>query len=70
MAGTARSRKPASGSKSKAESKPNDPRDYIVLEKFRGFGGYNRKGDTLTLTPSQAAYYVVIKRLKLKEEAK
>ena len=50
----------------KAETAPNDPRDYIVLKKFRILGKYVYEGDEITLKPSQAQYYLITKRLEEK----
>lgn len=56
----------AKAAKETPESGTNEPREYEVLIKFRLFGQYHAKGDVLTLKPSQASYFVVTKKLKLK----
>lgn len=53
--------------KKEAETAPNQPRDYIVLKKFRLGGEYVFPKQELTLKPSQAEYHLVNNRLKQKD---
>ena len=50
----------------KAVSVSNEPTEYTVLQKFRIFGAYVFEGETITLKPSQAQYYLITKRLEEK----
>lgn len=50
----------------KAESASNDPQEYEVIKKFRFLKKWHEVGDVLTLKPSQAQYFLITKKLKLK----
>ena len=51
----------------KAVSVSNEPTEYTVLQKFRIFGAYVFKGETITLKPSQAQYFLITNRLEKRQ---
>ncbi|MCG9785388.1 hypothetical protein L1D52_24065 [Vibrio brasiliensis] len=50
----------------KAKTASNEPQEYEVLKKFRFLKKWHEVGSTLTLKPSQAQYFLITKKLKLK----
>ncbi|MCU8190154.1 hypothetical protein D8T49_21500 [Vibrio vulnificus] len=49
---------------------PNAPREYVMLKEKRILKRWREKGETITLTPSQAEYHLRNKNLELKKESK
>lgn len=50
----------------KAVTASNEPQQYEVLKKFRFLKKWHEIGDVLTLTPSQAHFFIRANKLKVK----
>lgn len=53
-----------------AKDNPNAPREYVMLREKRILHRWREKGESITLTPSQAEYHLRNKNLELKKESK
>ncbi|WP_322805327.1 hypothetical protein SO574_23125 (plasmid) [Vibrio alfacsensis] len=49
---------------------PNTPREYVMLKEKRILKRWREKGESITLTSSQAEYHLRNKNLELKKESK
>lgn len=52
------------------KTSPNDPREYVMLRDKRILKRWRKKGEAISLAPSQAEYHLRNKTLELKKESK